>query len=251
MPERVVQRRAKAAERVGASRAAYLARRIGISLREARLAQHLRQVDVAVRAGIMQAHVSRIERGEVSGVGLDTLAACAAAVGTQLAAFVESMPGADLPRDVEHLRRQSLLVSLAAAGRWRATPEAALANDGRRPRSIDVLLTREVRHEAAVVEIWDLLLDGGEAMRGLEAKVASTRARLGEGWRVEGLLLLRRTSRNRALVRDLAPLVAARYPASSAGWIAALSDPGRPMPDSGGFAWTTVRGDRLLAARLR
>jgi hypothetical protein len=34
------------------------------------------------------------------------LAACAAAVDAQLATFIEAQPGADLPRDIEHLRRQ-------------------------------------------------------------------------------------------------------------------------------------------------
>jgi transcriptional regulator with XRE-family HTH domain len=218
-------------------------------MRDARLAQGLRQVDVARAAGITQPFYSRIERGLEIGVTLLSLAACASALNVQLAAFVEALPGASLPRDIEHLRRQSLLIGIAAQGGWRGLPESILANDGPRPRSIDVLLTRDATREAAVVEIWDLVLDGGEAIRGLEAKVAATRQRLGPGWRVQGLLLLRRTARNRALVRELAPLIRARYP-SSAGWLRALRDPATPMPDAGGFAWTSVAGDSLIAARL-
>ncbi len=121
--------------------------------------------------------------------------------------------------------------------------------DGHRPRSIDVLLTRDQRGEIAVVEIWDLILDGGAAMRGLEAKVLATRERWPSGWRVEGLFVAPGTRRNRALVRELAPLFAARYPASSAAWISALGHPDRPMPADPGFAWTSARGDRLAAAR--
>jgi hypothetical protein len=124
-----------------------------------------------------------------------------------------------------------------------------VGSDGPHPRSIDVLLRRAARHEAVVVEIWDLILDGGAAMRGLEAKVTATRSRLGPGWRVAGLFVTRGTHRNRALVRELSALFAARYPASSHAWIASLVDPERPMPGSAGFAWTTVRGDRLVAAR--
>lgn len=167
----------------------------------------------------------------------------------QLAAFIEAMPGADLPRDIEHLRRQSLVVATAARGGWTALPEANL-EEGRWSRSIDVLLGRAARREAAVVEIWDLLLDGGEAMRGLTAKVNALRARLGGDWRVAGLLVVRGTHRNRRLVRDLAALFAARYPASSASWLRALSEPDAPMPDGAGFAWTDVPGTRLVAARL-
>ncbi len=207
-------------------------------------------MDVATAAGITQPFYSRIERGLELGVTLLTLAACGAALNVQLAGFIEALPGANLPRDIEHLRRQSLLVAIAARGGWRASPEAALVHDGPRPRSIDVLLTREETREAAVVEIWDLLTDGGEAMRGLHAKVIATAGSLGPGWQVQGLLLLRRTSRNRALVRDLAPLLAARYPASSPAWLRALSYPGAVLPAAAGFAWTSVRGDRLVAARL-
>ncbi len=243
-------RRASAAERRARSRAEYVARRIGTAFREARLAQGLRQIDVAIAAGITQPFYSRIERGLELGVAFLTLMACASALNVQLAAFVEALPGASLPRDIEHLRRQSLLVTIAAGGSWHAAPEALLANDGPRPRSIDVLLTRTATREAAVVEIWDLMLDGGEAMRGLDAKVLATRARLGPDWHVQGLLLLRRTSRNRALIRDLAPLIAARFPAPSGAWLRALHDPAAPMPDEPGFAWTSVAGDHLIATRM-
>ncbi len=244
------RRRATAARRRGRARAEYVARRIGTGLRDVRLAQGRRQADVSSEAGISQPYYSRIERGLEPGAALETLTACAAALNVQLAAFVEAMPGASLPRDIEHLRRQALIIEIAARGGWQAMPEAALPGDGPRPRSIDVLLTRAIRREAAVIEVWDLLADGGEAIRGLEAKVAATRDRLGGTWRVEGLLLLRRTGRNRMLVRDLAPLIRARYPTVSAAWLKALGDPGAPMPGAGGFAWTSVAGDRLVAARL-
>ena len=179
-----------------------------------------------------------------------TLTSCAAALEVQLAAFIEAMPGASLPRDIEHLRRQSLVVAIAAGGGWTAAPESALERDGPRPLCIDVLLTRAARQEAAVVEVWDLLLDGGDAMRSLDAKVHATRDRLRPGWRVEGLLLLRRTSRNRGLVREIGPLIEARFPARSRAWLDALEGVGTPMPPASGFAWTSGAGDRLIAARL-
>jgi transcriptional regulator with XRE-family HTH domain len=237
-------------QRAAIGRAGYLAHRIGVGLRDARLGLRLTQRGAAARAGIAQPHWSRLERGVQPRVALATLAACAGAVGTQLAAFIEAVPGADLPRDIEHLRRQALIVDLARHGGWTAEPEAALAADGPYPRSIDVLLLREVLREAAVIEIWNLILDGGAAMRGLEAKVAATRARLGTDWRVAGLFVARGTHRNRALIRELSILFAARYPASSTAWIAALGDPARPMPSAAGFAWTSVRGDLLIAARF-
>ena len=69
-------------------------------------------------AGITQPFYSRIERGLELGASLLTLMACASALNVQLAVFVEALPGASLPRDIEHLRRQSLLVGITAIGGW-------------------------------------------------------------------------------------------------------------------------------------
>jgi len=66
----------------------------------------------------------------------------------------------------------------------------------------------------------DLLTDGGDAMRGLADKVAAVRRTVDTGWSVSGLLILRSTSRNRALAGEFAALLAARFPASSASWLA-------------------------------
>jgi transcriptional regulator with XRE-family HTH domain len=243
--------RATGVEMMGRARASYVAKRLGVGLREGRLAAGLPQRAVAVRAGVSQPEIAKLEGGLGSDTGIDTWAACGAAVGLQLAAFFEAAPGADVPRDIEHLKRQNLVIATAASGGWRSEPESALAGDGPRPRSIDVLLTRAVRREAAVVEVWDLVVDGGQVMRSLEAKVLATRERLGADWHVEGLLIVRGTQRNRRLIGALSALFAARYPASSREWLRTLSQAVVPMPGAGGLAWTDVKGDHLRPARLR
>ncbi len=243
--------RATHAELAGRERASYLAARIGIALRDARRAQGVRQRDVAERAGLTQSHVSRIERGLEPGTPLSTLCSLSAAVGVQLAAFIEARPGATLPRDHEHLRRQALVIDTARAGGWRGEPEALVTVPGGQPRSVDVLLARDAPRECAVTEIWDLMPDIGDAMRGLEAKVEAVRRRLGPEWRVTGLLVVRATRRNRELVHRFGALFRARYPASSSAWLRALTDPDAPMPAGSGFVWSTVAGDGLRPSRLR
>jgi hypothetical protein len=170
-------------------------------------------------------------------------------VDTQLAAFLEAIPGADLPRDMEHLRRQQLVVAMARGGGWTARPERPIDPAARRSRSIFAELERGASREIAVVEIVDLLTDGGATMRGLADKVALVRRDAGARWTVSGLLILRSTNRNRGIIREFGDLFAARFPGSSSAWLAALRDP-RPMPSSDGLVWSSVDGSRLYAVRL-
>ena len=249
MPDRR-RRRSGAARQEGRRRSRYLAHRVGVGLAESRHASGLSQAAAGDRAGISQSSWSRIERGIMTSASLETLSACAAAVGTQLAAFIEARPGADLPRDIEHLRRQELVISVAARGGWNARPEDAIDPEARRSRSIDVRLERTARSEHAVVEIVDLMSDGGDAMRGLADKVAAIQRSVGDDGRVAGLLVLRATARNRSIIASLRGVFSTRFPGSSAGWLAALQDPARPMPRRDGFLWSASNGSRLIAARL-
>jgi transcriptional regulator with XRE-family HTH domain len=201
------ERRAGIPVGVGRSRAHVLASRLGTGLRESRLRAGLRQVDLADRARLSQTFISHLERGQGTDTSLETWSIVAAAIGEQLAAFLERRPGADLPRDLAHLRRQSLVIELASRGGWSAQPELAIDEGAVTSRAIDVVLTRRPRREAVAVEVWDLLTDVGAAMRSLDGKVATLGRRLvNPPWAVRGLWVVRGTHRNRALV-----LISVRY----------------------------------------
>lgn len=250
MPDR--QRRRAGASRIeGRARAQGVVRRVAVGLRESRLASGLTQADAAERAGVSQPFWSRVERGLTTAASIETMASCAAAVGVQLAAFVEARPGSDLPRDIEHLRRQELVIAFARPGGWTGQPEFGIDPNALRSRSIDVLLSRIRAAEIAVVEIEDLLADGGGAMRGLADKVTAIRRTSPPGVRVAGLLVLRATARNRATMHELDAVFASRFPASSADWLRALEDPRSPMPDGDGVVWSSIDGTRLTAVRRR
>lgn len=244
-------RRATRTRMLARSRSRYLAERIGRGLLEARTGCGRLQRDIADRAGISQSFYSRIERGAGANATLETLAACALACDAQLAAFLEALPGAALPHDIEHVRRQESVIALATQGGWRAMPERPIDREARRSRAIDVLLERTVRREIAVVEIVDLITDAGATLRGHEDKVAAIRRELGPAWRVAGLLVVRGTHRNRELVRTLARVIHARYPGPSHQWLAALRHPDTAMPAEDGFAWTGARTPQLRPARPR
>lgn len=249
MPDR--SRRATAGRMAGRRRAHYLAGRCGRALKECRVALRLTQDAAAARAGVSQTFWSALERGSGTTASLETLAACATAVDAQLAAFIEARPGAELPRDIEHLRRQELVLRLARRGGWTGKPERPIDPAWSRSRSIDVLLERTAtgRQEIAVVEIEDWFADVGASMRGLEDKVAAVRREFRDA-SVAGLLLVRGTSRNRRLIADLEGLIAARFPADGSDWRRALLDSRYPMPRDDGWLWASVRGDRLVTPRM-
>jgi len=202
MPNRQ-RRRAAGARREGRRRSLYLAHRIGIGLADSRRACGFSQEAAAVRAGVSQSTWSRIERGIVTSASPETLASCAAAVDTQIAAFIEARSGADLPRDIVHLRGQQSIIASARRGGWLARAEYPIDPMACRSRSIDVYLERSERREIAVVELFDFVADAGDAMRGLADKVAEVRAADRTGMHVQGLFVLRATRRNRELVGRL------------------------------------------------
>jgi transcriptional regulator with XRE-family HTH domain len=187
---------------------------MGVSLKESRLALRLTQAQSADAAGVSQGFWSWLEPGGASTASLETLAACAAAVDTQLAAFVEAVPGPGLPRDIAHLRGQEAIVRFAQPGGWTARVEHGIDATSRRSRAVDVLLERTTSREVAVVELVDLLADGGDAMRGLSDQIAALR-RIEPMARVAGLMVVRATARNRTLVGDLGGMLRARFPGRS------------------------------------
>ncbi len=231
----------------GRRRAAFLAARLGVALKDARVRSGRTQQECALAARLSQARWSNLELGRGGGAPLATWALAAAAVGQELAGFLDQSPGADLPRDIQHLRRQSAIAQRASVGGWSVAPEMPVVA-GANGRVIDALLTRAASREAAVFEVWDLLLDVGQALRSFDEKVAAVRVML-PGWTVSGAWVIRGTRRNRALVAELAPLFRARFPAAGRGWLGALDSPAGVMPHQPALLWTEVASANLSAWR--
>lgn len=251
-------RRAGRHELAGRSRSRVVAVRLGTALREARAAAGLEQSEIAYRAGVSQPLVSHLERGLGSRTTLETWSRVAAAAGEQLVAFLEHSSGADQPRDLEHLKRQSALISIAAAGGWLALPELAIDPSQARSRSIDVALMRRGTREAIAAEIWDWFDDVGAGFRSIDGKRSTLAARLGpagatgeKAWIVRALYIVRDTRRNHGLVAEVLPLFAARFPGRPASWLLALTDPTQSLPEGDGLLWSDRAGTALKASRLR
>jgi transcriptional regulator with XRE-family HTH domain len=254
---RVVQRTSRAGREVALAQAhaRQIEHRLATGISEARRSAGLSQAEVARRAGISQPSLSELERERGGSSSLEVWAVVAAAVGRRFAAFLEMAPGADLPRDHEHLKRQRLVIETARRGGWRPQFEVAIDPLATRSRSIDVVLTRRATNEMVIVEVWDWLADVGDAIRSSDAKVASVRRKVAGRPEtpptITELWVLRGTHRNRQLVRDFAAIFDVRFPASSAAWLRALTEESKRAPTTAGLLWSDVRGDRLLTRRFR
>ena len=233
-----------------------LAQRLGSGLREGRVAARLTQRAVAQRVGTSQGTISALERGHGASSPLELWATVAAAVGRRLTVYLEATSGAELPRDMEHLKRQRLVIETARLGGWRPGFEVPVDPLAARSGSVDVLLTQPTTGETVLVEVWDWLADVGEAVRSSDAKLAAVRRRMGEGGAgasdessVQQLWVLRGTRRNRDLIAEFEVIFDARFPGSSAAWLRALTEERARVPDDAGLLWTDVRGSRLVVRR--
>lgn len=145
--------------------------RIGAALRAIRVRKGWRQRDLARRAGVSQATVSRIERGGLSGVPLGTLRAVATALEAQFDPLVR-WHGGDLPRLLNarhaalHEAASRLFGSLDG---WVAEPEVSFSVYGERG-VIDVVAWHAATGSLLVVELKTEFVDVNDLMGTLDRK---------------------------------------------------------------------------------
>ena len=237
---------------VGEFRANDVARRAGEVVRSARKRRRLTQTALASQVGLSQARLADVEAGRGAGVPLEVWFALGEALGIFLRFEFGRDPQAEL-RDAGHLAMQDLLLRVTKPGGWVGGFELATTPSDP-SRSIDVPLVDRRRRRMAIAECWNTFGDLGAAARSSDRKVAEANqlavAIGGEGRPFEiGLCwVVRDTSANRELIARYEHIFRARFPGSSAQWVAALTD-GASMPRHAGLVWCDVRSRRLFAHR--
>jgi hypothetical protein len=158
------------------------------------------------------------------------------------------------PADAGHLAIQELVLRLARTAGAKRFFE--LATRPAEPwRSADVGM-RVDRHRCLVLcECWNTIGDVGAAARSTARKVAEAEQLAvvtgGEKpYRIASCWVVRATRRNRELVGRYPEVFAARFPGSSAGWLAALTRGDEP-PTEPGLVWCDVAATRVFAWRRR
>jgi transcriptional regulator with XRE-family HTH domain len=150
--------------------------RLGNTLRVLRIRKHLRQSDVARRAGISRQVVGRVESGLAGRYALDTIRALAEALGARVEARFQ-YHGAELDRIVNAAHADlhgSLGARLDELEGWVWLPEVTFSHYGERG-VIDILAWHPATRSLLIIELKTELVDPQSLVA-----VMHRRARLGQ-----------------------------------------------------------------------
>jgi transcriptional regulator with XRE-family HTH domain len=133
---------------------------IGRMVQDVRVARNLRQVDVAVGAGITRQMVSRLERGLLDRMTVGSLRAISRAMGMpSIVSLGWRSPEVDRLRDRLHAAMVEQVVSMLAPLGWEMAPERSFNYYGERG-STDILAWHAASGALLVVEtktrLWDV-----------------------------------------------------------------------------------------------
>jgi len=206
--------------------------RLGAVFRAVRLRHRWRQTDVALRAGVSGATVSRIERGHVGSLSVDTLLRVAAALEIRLE-YVPRWRGGDLDRMIasgHSAMHESVARAFADTG-WLLAPETTFSIYGERG-VIDVLALHPPSGALLVIELKTELVDvqaliaSVDRYRRLAPQLARER-----GWEVRSVscwVLLRDSPANHRRLSAHATVLRTAFPHDGRrvhGWLRRPSAP--------------------------
>ena len=150
--------------------------RVGAIVRFLRVRLRWRQIDLARRAGVSQSVVSRVERGHLGTLALDTIRRVLAALDARSDVVVR-WRGGDLDRMLAtahsalHEEVAGRLLGLAG---WQVAPEVSFGIWGERG-VIDILAWHQPTRSLLVIELKTELVDFNELLGTLDRKVRLAR----------------------------------------------------------------------------
>jgi transcriptional regulator with XRE-family HTH domain len=194
--------------------------RIGRSLRAIRVRLGLRQVDVAIRAGVSRSFVSNLERGLSRSSDISRIEAVCVALGADLDVRVRWRgEGLDRLLDEGHAMVVDRLAALLNADGWQVSLEVTFNDYGDRG-SIDIFAWLPETRSLLIAEVKSVVADAQGTLAPLDrkARVAPKLARergLDPG-SVSRLLIVGDTSTNRRRIARFEALFGAALP--DRGW---------------------------------
>jgi transcriptional regulator with XRE-family HTH domain len=191
--------------------------RFGSFVRAERRRRRLRQADVAVRSGLAQQTVSKVERGQCGNLTLQLIRVVCAALEVQVRLTPRSSgPEPDRLLDARHAGLVDAVVRRLGT-QWAAIPEFSFAHFGERG-AVDVLAWHAAARALLLVEVKTELHDLQATLRSMDVKsrVVPGLAARQRGWQarcVGSILLLPDVSSCRRAVARHAAMLAAAMPA--------------------------------------
>jgi transcriptional regulator with XRE-family HTH domain len=193
--------------------------RFGAVVRYLRIRRHLRQRDLAARAGVSQTLVSRLERGHLSETSLERIRR----VGTALDLRVDVVGrwrGGELDRLLaagHSALHESVAAHLRTLAAWRFASEVSFAHFGERG-VIDILAWHEQSRALLVIELKTEFVDLNELLGTLDRKrrnamqIARERGWIERAASVSAWVIVTDNSVNRHRARDHRAMLSTAYP---------------------------------------
>jgi transcriptional regulator with XRE-family HTH domain len=205
--------------------------RIGSMIRAARVRKGWRQQDLATAGHVARATISRIERGHLGSLPLDTIRAICAGLDIRLD-LQPRWRGGDLDRMLSRrhsLLHESVTRALAAAfPDWEIAPEVSFAIY-REHGVIDLLLWHPDRRALLVIELKTDIVDVGEMLGTLDKKRRlAWKIAEGRGWSpktVSAWIVIAGSRTNERRVAEFQAMLRSAYPADGRQVRAWLRDP--------------------------
>lgn len=224
--------------------------KFGAVLRAARVKRRLTQRQLAKAAGVSDASVSRIERGEAGTMSMVTVRAVAKVLDVRVE-FLPRSRSSDLERVAaagHAALMEAVIAWLAMFDGWVIRPELGFSHYGDRG-VIDLVCWHAGRRALLVIEIKTELVDINELLGTLDRYVRNVVAAVASfGWRpaiVSRLLVVGESDHNRARVDQHRALFAAALPIRVKGVRAWLGD---PVGDLSGLMFFANRHPRSTTA---
>ncbi|MEX2548323.1 MAG: helix-turn-helix domain-containing protein [Chloroflexota bacterium] len=201
--------------------------RLGSVCRALRIKKQWRQADLAARARVSRAAVSRLERAQIGDLGVDTIVRIIEALGGRID-FMVRWQGGELDR-LLNARHSALHEAVARefrrSGDWVIAPEVSFAIRGERG-VIDILAWHVATRTLLVIELKTEIVDINELMGTIDRKrrLAATIARE-RGWfptTVAVWVVVADSVMNRRRVRSHATTLRAAFPSDGravTGWL--------------------------------
>jgi transcriptional regulator with XRE-family HTH domain len=208
--------------------------RIGNLVRLVRQQRRWRQEDLAIAAHVSQGCVSKLERGQLAHLRVETIRSIARALEMEIA-FDARWRGGELARlrDAEHAALVERIITVLTSRGWLVIPEFTFNRYGERG-SVDILAWHPGRRALLIVEVKGRIVDMQDLLASVDRKrrLVPGAARGIHGWRplhIGTCVVASGTGANRRRIKEHAATLSVALPDGGVRARTWIADPSGPL----------------------